>query len=131
MLSVNSTSKSMLTSALDHVRWEAKKSYRTTILPAGGGGCGQQDLGFKMANDRDNAPAVRAIKPEYGAGLENQINSKPYRQIPTEPDCDKVRPPSGPCVEQRDRHLLPRSRLYILKDRKVLMYKRPEKLGEN
>lgn len=50
---------------------------------------------------------VPVIKSEYGAGLENQIKANPYQQLPTEPDHEKARPPSGHREEQKDHHLLP------------------------
>lgn len=69
------------------------------------------DLCFKITNDRDNETAekkatVPVIKSEYGTGLENQIKAKSYQQIPTEPDHEKARTPSGQCGEQKDHHLL-------------------------
>lgn len=61
-----------------------------------------------MKWSREKSYRVPVIKPEYGAGLENQIKANPYQQIPTEPDHEKARLPSGLREEQKDHHLLPR-----------------------
>lgn len=75
---------------------------------------GEWDLCFKTANDRatklpcrEKNPTVSVTKSEHGAEFENQIKAKSYQQIPMGPDHGKARTPSGPCVEQKDHHLLP------------------------
>lgn len=102
---------------------------------------GVENLWFHLANGQVNETLQKKKKKGYRAshqswigkaGLEKQIKAKSYQQIPQEPDHETARTPSGRSGEQNGHHLLPpaRWRLYILKDDEVLMWKRPEKLGE-